>query len=449
MIARPSSKFCKLNLFQQVMALWEEVEPYNASHVLRLRGRADIPRLHAAVQTACRLAGVETLVVDREKNRYHYEPTESIELREVESGDSVVETLCRTVNEEMNTPFPEGPHHPLRWLVLDDRKSGSHYLVAIWRHLPADDVSIRLLIRRVLNRYSGTLQPGDDKPLHVLPPDYARVMRHHYWRLGYLTTFHRAARLYLRLRHVYRLPEFEAVGGRSQFSLFEAPPGLIGRLAAACRSRQVTVHDAFLAALGAAIAETTPHRCRHPRRRALALSSAVNVRPHAREDLSHCFGLYLGHWVTIIDQPETGDLGQLLTRIAEQTRLEKAERRAVGPAWNFWAVTRFGRWFSPKGTRGWYRKVYPISAGLSHVKLSAPWFKGAAENLLDYIRISPTGPALPLVLASARMGDRLNFSLGYHYSSLTSPEARKLIRLFLVKLERLAGRGNAGFCGFD
>jgi len=75
-------KSCKLNLFQQTMAFWEEVHPYNAGQVVHLRGRADVALLQAAVQAACQLSGVGRLVLDREKVHYHYEPVESVELRD-------------------------------------------------------------------------------------------------------------------------------------------------------------------------------------------------------------------------------------------------------------------------------------------------------------------------------------------------------------------------------
>lgn len=442
-----SPKSSNMNLFQQVMALWEDEHPYNAGHMVRLRGQADVAALQAAIQTACQLAGVGKLVLDRERKRYQYEPAESIDLSEIQSGDSAVETLCRTVTEQINTPFPDEPHHPVRWLVLDDLKTDSHFLVAIYRHLAADSVSMRLLIRRVLNRYSRTPEPGEEQPLNVHPPDYTRVMRHHYRRLGYLTTLVDATQLYLRLRHAHRMSEREGGAEGSRFHLFDAPEGLIGCLAGACRLRGVSVNDAFLAALCGAIAEITPLRCHHPRRRALALSTAVDVRGEASEDLSNCFGLYLGQSVTIIDEADAADFGQLLAGIAEQTRVEKAEKRFVGPEWNFLIIAILRGRFSLKSTRTWYRKVYPISGAVSNVKLGAPWFTGASERILDYIRISPTGPALPLVLTPTTFGDKLNLSLVYHQASLTCAEARRLIELFLDRLERFASAGTHHRCG--
>jgi len=438
-----SPRPCRFNLFQEVTALWEDGQPYNAAHIVHLRGPADVPRLQWAVQSACQVAGVGKLVLDRERRQYHFEPAEAIELHHIRGNGSPTESLHEIIDEQMNTAFPDEPNHPVRWMVLEDAGSDSHFLIAVWRHLPADDYAIRLLIRRVLTRYYGTPHPGDDAPLIVLPPEYARVMRHHYRRLGYLQTLLLDARRHLHLRQAHRMGGPAGDDNRSRFCLLQAPQGLMGRLSSACRARQVTVNDAFLAALGAAVAELTPQRFHHPRRHALALGSVVNVRAEASQDLSDCFGLFLGHWVTFIDLMPPGGIRDLVNRIAAQTRLEKEERRAVGPHWNLWLVARLAWCLWPTSSRQWYRKVYPLSAGLSNVKLNAPWFKGADEHLLNYIRISPTGPALPMVLATAGLRDKQNFCLVYHPSSLPDSEVSRLMDLFLRNLDTLAGGGNS------
>lgn len=46
-------RFSNLNVFQEVMALWEEIHPYNAGQVVRLRGLADPGSLQKAIQVAC------------------------------------------------------------------------------------------------------------------------------------------------------------------------------------------------------------------------------------------------------------------------------------------------------------------------------------------------------------------------------------------------------------
>ncbi len=440
-IALPSSKPCKLNSIQQVIAMWEEMHPYNACHVIRLTQRADIVALRAAIREVCTVAGIGKFVLDRKRGCYQYAPHESIGLQEVVCGESAPEVLSQLITEELNAPFPPAPHHPIRWLVLDDRKTNSHFLMAIYRHLVADSVSMRLLLRRVLNRYLQRSSPEEDEPLQVDPPDYSRVMRHHYWRLGYVRTLFRAVRLFLRLRHVHRIPEKIAGGEGTRCCLFFAPEGLLGRLAGVCKSQELSVGQACLAALYAAMAEITPDRLGHHRRSGLGIGVTVDVRNQAQADLSRTFGLYLGHSITTLDRRDLTDFASILRQVAEGMRVEKHEARFVGPHWNLWIIGLLGRWFGFHGTRAWYRKVYPLAAGLSSLKLTTLWFGAAGDRILDYIRVSPPGPSLPCVLTPTSFGERLNLALTYHESSFTQAEVLRLIGVFVAKLELLASGG--------
>jgi NRPS condensation-like uncharacterized protein len=448
LFALAMQKPCKLNAFQQAMALWEEAHPYNAGQVVHLRGRADVAVLQAAVQAACQASGVGRLVLDRRKGRYHYEPVESVALREIESRGHVTETLCRVISEELNIRFPDEPHHPVRWLVLDDAKTESHFLVAIYQHLAADSFAMRLLMRRVLNRYCNTILPEEEKSLRVHAPAYSRVMRHHFRQTGYLTTFVRMVQDFLRLRYVHRIRDLGNAGEESRSLILQAPEGFVSQLVVGCRSRGVTVNDAFLAALFGAIAEMTlPHR-RHGRRRGLALATVVDVREAASENLSDCFGLYLGQIVTTIDKPDDAGFPELLIRTAEHMRREKGEKRFIGPQWNLAIVSALGRWFSVNVARDRYRKAYPLSAGMSNVRLDSAWFRGASDRILDYIRISPTGPALSLIFTPTTYGDRLNLSITYRESSFSEGEILKLVDRFFHTLESIVASGHAVSCGY-
>jgi len=432
----------RLNPFQQTMALWEEIHPYNGAHVVHLRGRGNVALLQAAIQGACQRAGVGKLALDLRKFHFHYEPAEYVELREIKGKDPVIEALRQTINEELNTPFSDEPHHPVRWMVLDDPKTETHFLVVIYRHLAADGFAMRLLVRRVLNRYLQAPLPGEDGPLQVVPPDYARVMRHHYRRLGHIKALLRTIDTYFQLRGVHRMRERRDGDERSRSLIFDAPEGCIERLAAACKVRQVTVNDAFMAALYRAIAEITFTRRGQSHRRGLALAAPVDVRDEAREDLSNCFGFFLGQVLMITSEPDVGDVEQLLIRTAGQMAREKTKKHFIGPQGTFVILAFLRRWFSFRVTRARYLKAYPVSAGLTNVRLDASWFKGAADFVLNYIRVPPTGPMLPIVLAPTTYSNRLSLGVTYRDSSFTEAETRELIDVFFATLELLAADGN-------
>jgi hypothetical protein len=429
-------KFATFNILQETMALWEQAHPYNGGHAVRLRGRADSRALHEAILTACRAAGVGKLVVDR--NRYWYEPLDAVELREIRSGGASLDLLERAITEEINRAFPLEPHHPVRWFVLDQPETASHWLAAIYRHLAADSVSMRLLIGRVLNLYCRTFQAADQKPLNVYPPDYTELMTSHYRRLGPATVFLRALRLSRQILRAYTPRDTVERGDFSSFRVFETASDLLPRLIKSCNKQQVTVNDAFLTALCEALAAMTRSRRNSRFRRALALLNAVDVRKYADRDLSDCFGVYLGGFVTFLPDPDRQNGGGVLDRIVAETRRERSEKRSVGPHWHLRILTRLGRWFRLANTRAWYARVYPLSGSLSNVRFDTADFTAAGGRILEYLRVPPTSRAVPWVLTPTTCDGKLSLCLVYRVASLSDVDAGELVRLCLERLEAFA-----------
>ena len=72
------------------------------------------------------------------------------------------------------------------------------------------------------------------------------------------------------------------------------------------------------------------------------------------------------------------------------------------------------RFVPPHELYHFYRKELPLLGGISNVNLNNTW---AAEYhpapVLEYLRISPTGPMVPLVFNLTTLGDRLHLSMTY------------------------------------
>jgi condensation domain-containing protein len=436
-VTRPSPP-ASFNVLQQTMALWEQAHPYNGGHAVRLDGPADKPALHEAILLACRTAGVGNLVVDREANMYWYEPLDAVELREIRSDEPECDLLQRTITDEINRAFPLGAHHPVRWCLLDRPGSGWHWLVAIYRHLAADSVSMRLLVGRVLDRYYRMPRTAGEKPFNMQPPDYADVMRHQYRTVGGTTFLHRAMRLGRQILRAYTPHEASGLGDLSHFRIFETAPDLLSRLLKSCKKQQVTVNEAFLTALCEALAATT-RRDRSPWfRPALAVLSAVDVRRFADRDLSNCFGVYLGGVVTFVSHPEGADPTAVFHSVLAETGRERAERRSLGPHWNLRLQTWLGRRFRLANGRAWYAMVYPLSGSLSNAQFETAGFTAAGDRILEYLRVPPTSRAVPWVLTPTTCDGRLSLCLVYRVASLSDADAGGLVRLFLARLEAFA-----------
>jgi hypothetical protein len=79
-----------------------------------------------------------------------------------------------------------------------------------------------------------------------------------------------------------------------------------------------------------------------------------------------------------------------------------------------------------------------VVAGISNVNMTGSWVAPPADavdasegdpgvpRVLDYIRISPTGPLLPLVFTLTTIRDRLTLCMTYRTTSFTDEQAREL-----------------------
>jgi hypothetical protein len=301
-------------------------------------------------------------------------------------------------------------------------------------------MSMRLLLRRVLNQYYGAQHPEDAHPLAVLPPPLPRAIGSRHRTLSQIAAVARMISLRLAVRKVYRFKEMKARGEGTHVHLASLAPGRAGQLASLCRSHGVTVNDLILAALGKVLARATAHARAHTSKHNLALGAAVSLRAVAPEALAHCFGVFLGHWVTLLRRPDAG-LPALLREITAQTRAEKSAQRAAVSQLGYSLLGLMSRRGSIRHHGQWYEKVYRISGSVSNVRASTEWFGHAGRHIREYYMVSPPGPAMPLVVASATLDDQLNLCLVARDAALPPAEAGMLLDQLGAELNAIAGAG--------
>jgi len=92
--------------------------------------------------------------------------------------------------------------------------------------------------------------------------------------------------------------------------------------------------------------------------------------------------------------------GDTLQSIAAQSQFDKRVRVPLFSPLRMLAGLAVGRIYSRKKVIEFYRKRVPLAGGISNVNLNRSWpVEFHPDPLLDYIRVSPTGPMMPLVLS--------------------------------------------------
>ena len=219
------------------------------------------------------------------------------------------------------------------------------------------------------------------------------------------------------------------------------PAGLIDALRGAARRRGVKVTDMLLAAVADACNRHLPLQSR-PSRRDLAVGNIIDLRPHARHHLDGRFGLFLGFSYCFCSPRDLNDWPRLLKAIAMQSRA--CGQAGVAPSSTAWMVAALAvqRFVPSKGLYHFYRKEMPLTAGLSNVNLNATWARRYHPwPLLDYLRVSPTGPMCPLVLGATTLGDRLRLAITYRQSLVDPAAACQISSAIVQRLRDEASRG--------
>jgi len=414
-----------LNIFQRLMRKWEAVHPYNAAQVLVIRRQPDRATLTTAWNEALVSAGLGPVRVS--SHGYSFERAERSNVA------FPTTSLSEHISTELNRPFDNPSELPFRPFVI--AHGDRFYAGVVYQHWIADSTSIRMLLRewfvRVYDPAAAQRQP-------------LRLQRHGYWntvgpnRSGWdvLGSALGMIRRHTRLRRAQKIDSTALAEHRTCFELFDAPDGLINRVRAAAASRGVKVNDLFLAALAEACATNVPMQ-RRRNRVDVAVGSIVDLRPFTRDDLSSTFGVFLGFTNVVCQPRELADFEHLLQVVAAQTRVQKAT--GVAPASLIWmaAATSIGKLSRPDELYHFYRKELPLAGGISNVDMTRSWAAQYPSLLIDYIRVSPSGPMTPIVITTTTLGDRFHVGLTHRVGLIRPERAAALAQQFLARLGSL------------
>ena len=150
--------------------------------------------------------------------------------------------------------------------------------------------------------------------------------------------------------------------------------------------------------------------------------------------MSDDFGLFLG-FTTVLVRPPLDDLEQLIRSIAAQNAWQKCHRTAErelaahggGTGAGADSLTRTATLLLSQihadGGGDLERKYEPL-VGRRHFP----------SPLMNYIRVSPTGPMLPLVFTTTTLGNRFHVALTRRDDLIDDPRAAALVSTFIEQL---------------
>jgi len=390
------------NDFQSLMRKWSSLGPYNVVHLVRISGEANPGRWReSAIQPLQELG---------------FEAPRMIETKQVGFNASI--------EEELNQPFAKG-EIPLRFFTIAN-SDDTHWFGVTYDHWIADCQSIRSLMRRIFFNYTGSDSGSPLPPLRICETPFRELFGETNW----ISSAIECIRQYLGHLRAFRIGIPEPLDFKSGFQLRQFPDGSIHRIYQLAKENRCTVNDLFLAAVAQTMgdltaAERAKKRSRFllPVRNRVALSVVVDIRSLARRSMEGEFGLVFSYFNSVTDAPESVPLPELAARIGTRTHSIKSRRRTL----RFFRTFKIANAWWDACRKPWrkalmFHRVLPVLGGISNVNLTDSWI-GREQCALDYLRVSPAGPIVPIVFAFTTNGGRLTLCVTYRKTVFSSEQA--------------------------
>jgi hypothetical protein len=425
----------RLNAFQSLMCLWSQQFPYNATHVFKLAGRARPDALGQAIRETYAVNRIGLVQLDAKHGVYRHETDYAPALMLVPGGPSSEQCLNRHLTAELNRPFERPRGRPFRFGVLDAGPA-AHYVSLTYDHWVADSIAARMITRHVLARYLGINDPENDNPVVLHPGTFRDVFPRHVNMVQAAKAAGHTLAQWRARRDVARMPCLSSTDMRVNYELYHTAPGTVARLLQFARAQDATVHDVILAALSRALCKVLPRRvCRQNPE--MAIGSVINTRGDACEDVSESLGVFLSYYLVRCQPSQSGSLAALTREVAQQTRLTKSRHQYLDCLVQMKLANKLLPWLRPRARTYVMRKVLPMTAGVSNVRLCDTWINRYREGrILDFSRGAPTGPLLPLALTPTTLDDQMNIGVTYRALCFSRAKIDAVVSLLLEQLEQ-------------
>jgi hypothetical protein len=434
------------------MRRWSGLHPYNAGQVMEVSGPPDRARWKHAVEAVIRDLGLGKPRFTGGEFAVQFIPVAEIAIEQAEGG------LEAFFSEELNRPFAAGDL-PIRFCILPapskgEHGAGSHYLAAVYDHWIADSRAMRELMHRIYDRYRAGEGGATLPPLTLVAAPFEKLFRKHISLLPRAQAMRESLKNIWRHRNGFRLNLRNPLDFATGFAMRELPDGLIQRLHAFARQQKASVNDLFIALIGQSLgAYTAPERLKkskkpmHFARRKLGIGTIVDIRDAAAEPLDCVFNLYLSSFTVLLESPEKRPADELTRAVAAETSRVKKSLAAVR---GFFALAAARFWYdvydSPRFRASLLHKTVPVVAGISNVNMTGSWAdpngnaaaQGDEPRVLDYIRISPVGPLIPVVFTLTTIGGRLTLCVTYRKTTFKGERLGALVDDLAKRLEAVA-----------
>ena len=278
----------RLNLFQATMLRWRAMHPYNAVHVAAVEAPLDAARLARDIDAELEFEGLTGLVLDAGRRRYEYRGGAARTVLVTLAGRPDPNAVIRAeIERQLNVPFaPSGPVDPFRFFAVE---AGERFFLGVaYDHFIAGGDSIALLLKKIIDRHSGTVTDAPAPELY--PPTFVRLFARQ--ALPLLTGFAHLAGIIAGCRRAVRPPFPGGIDPRNGLVQLRIDGAKFATLARVAGAWGVTGNELLIAILLRALSPFAAERW-SGKRNQLAIGSIINVRHDYQPGVTRVFGQFL------------------------------------------------------------------------------------------------------------------------------------------------------------
>jgi NRPS condensation-like uncharacterized protein len=420
----------KLNIFQRSMLQWNELNPYNAVNVARIPGALDFERLQKAINGTLEAWGLTGLTLNRKKGNFHYHggPVRC-EIKTIAAGE---DSLAIEITRQINAAFTaDESFNPFRFFVAQEQNSFA--LGLVYFHAIADDGSVMLLLKEIVDAYFGKNQANPSPPVELYPSRRDRLFSHH----PVLIARKLAAipSLAANMRNSCRPHCRDSRNMENGFDFFSLKPGTLFALKKSAKFWDVTLNDLFLAILLKCFSPLAD--VQSTRRKKISIGCVVNVRKEVGMHDSRTFGLFLGSFTVSHEVPGGISVKNLANEIHRQTLAIKQKQLYLGTPLEMAFARLLLPWLSSARQKKLFQQNFPLWGGITNMNLNSLWQPGK-KSPLDYFRAVSTGPTVPFVLSITTFNDFVNMGVTFRTSIYSMEDIEKIKTSFLEMSAQLS-----------
>lgn len=407
--------FLRMNLFQRMARQWDGLHPYNAGQLMYIAATIDPHHAVACWSQTLRELGMGG--IEWSHRRYRHVPADA-------PATLLDDQVCLNgfIADQLNMPFGEPSQGPFRAFVR--REGQTTCLCVFYHHWVADSISIRMLIREWFYRCCAP----------QLASRRALVMRDGAaGGVSWGSSFRAVGSLLAWSMHVKQVRRLSPQAQENLdvgFRLLQLPDGTAGRLHRAARLRGVKVTDLMLCSLVQTCHRQMP--VTHAHRPGLAVGTIRDIRATNPRDNGDAFGMALSS-ATITCPASTLDGTEgLLNHIAAENKRHREPSSLAAHRLTLRLGLLAGRLMNHRSLIDFYRRRMPLSGGLSNVNLNDTWVAHHHPSpITSFVRISPTGPMLPLVMTPTTLCEKFNIAITFR-KTVFAPDAIDALLCMLV-----------------